>query len=122
MSKVRAGILDHWAEKFQIFVRVLFLSLNSSACNVRHSISISLYILALSKSNRKNSLYSTGKDVIFGNSKLVSCRGFWQTLIQKGIILVVLLTRMYSLHMRLPLRIRAMRLLSASSVYSSCCQ
>ena len=48
------------------------------------AMSISLYICALSKSNLKNSLYSTGKDVIFGNSKLVSWRGFLANTNSKG--------------------------------------
>ena len=37
---------------------------------------MSLYIFAQSNNSLKNSLYSTGKDVNFGNSKLVNCRGF----------------------------------------------
>ena len=59
-----------------MFVSILFLSLSSSACKVRHSNSMSLYIFAQSNNSQKNSLYSTGNDVNFGNSKLVNCRSF----------------------------------------------
>ena len=70
---VQEGIPGHWAERF---LSILFLSLSSSACKVRHSNSMSLYILARSSNSLKNSLYSTGKYVNLGNSKLVYCHGF----------------------------------------------